>query len=90
MHTSPVINRIVASAVFGAVFAGSIVLAWSGPSAAAPGGNVAAPVGVGTTNQVKDANLSVNGISVFGNTLLNPNAYLNFGLTAGGGRVRYS
>lgn len=76
-------SRIVAGAVFGAVFASSIALAWSGPSAAAPGGNVAMPVGVGATNQVKDATISVNGISVFGNTLLNPNSYLNFGVTAG-------
>jgi len=33
--------------------------AWTGPSASPPNSNVAAPVNIGTTNQVKDANLSV-------------------------------
>ncbi len=32
---------------------------WVGPTAAPPGSNTAAPLNVGTTNQVKDANLSV-------------------------------
>jgi hypothetical protein len=32
---------------------------WTGPSAFPPGNNIAAPLNIGTTNQVKDANLSV-------------------------------
>ncbi len=40
--------------------------AWSGPTATAPAGNVAAPVNVGATDQVKNAGLSVNALTVFG------------------------
>jgi hypothetical protein len=74
----------VALAVFG--FAGS-ALAWSGPTANPPGNNVATPLNVGTSNQVKNAGLSVNALAVFGNTLLGgiagSNVFLNFGATPG-------
>ncbi len=58
--------------------------AWTGPTQAPPNGNVSAPVNVGTTNQVKNASLSVNGLAVFGNSLLSGTSrYLNFGTLSG-------
>jgi hypothetical protein len=63
------------------------VSAWSGPTANPPGNNVATPLNVGTSNQVKNAGLSVNALAVFGNTLLGgiagSNVFLNFGATPG-------
>ncbi len=44
----------------------SLLSAWSGPTATAPAGNVPAPINIGTTDQVKDAGLSVNALAVFG------------------------
>lgn len=44
----------------------SFVVAWTGPTATAPGGNVAAPINVGTVDQVKNAGLSVDALAVFG------------------------
>jgi|GEM_PF-1834561 hypothetical protein len=61
----------------------SVAAAWTGPSSAAPNGNVAAPINVGSANQVKNGSLGVSGLAVFGNTLLQGNSYLNFGSTAG-------
>jgi hypothetical protein len=65
----------------------TLVTAWTGPSASPPNGNVAAPVNVGTTDQVKNGGLGVNSLAVFGNSLLGgstgSNAYLNFGPTSG-------
>ncbi len=67
--------------------------AWTGPTQAPPGGNVAAPINVGTTAQTKDGYLGVNetGTPVFpledngdalveGDLVLNVNggAYINF------------
>lgn len=40
--------------------------AWTGPSASAPSSNASAPVNVGTTDQVKNAGLSLNALAVFG------------------------
>jgi hypothetical protein len=61
----------------------SSAAAWTGPSAAPPGSNVSAPLNVGTTAQVKNGNIGVNGLAVFGNTLLQGSSYLNFGSTVG-------
>lgn len=62
----------------------SIVIAWTGPSAAPPNGNVAAPLNVDSTDQVKDAGLAINALAVFGNAILaGASRYLNFGSTAG-------
>jgi hypothetical protein len=62
----------------------SVLIAWSGPTSAPPNGNVAAPVNVGDTDQVKNAGLSVNALAVFGNVILSGvSRYLNFGATAG-------
>jgi hypothetical protein len=72
----------VATFILGTISIG-IVYAWSGPTAAPPGGNVAAPINVGSTDQVKDGGIGVNKLAVFGNSLLGgftgSNAYLNFG-----------
>ena len=60
---------------------------WVGPTAAPPGNNVAAPINVGSTDQVKSGGLGVNSLVVFGNSLFGgttgSNAYLNFGDTSG-------
>jgi hypothetical protein len=82
-----------------ALLAGSIVLlgvtvsAWTGPLQSPPGctsGNPGcdAPINVGAAAQIKNGTVGVNGIAVFGNTILSGTnsagfAYLNFGTTAG-------
>lgn len=48
------------------IFSASLLFAWTGPTATAPAGNVSAPINVGTTDQVKNAGLSVNALTVFG------------------------
>jgi len=40
--------------------------AWTGPTQAPTGGNTSTPVHIGSTDQVKDGGLSLNGLSVFG------------------------
>ncbi len=49
-----------------ATLSASMLSAWAGPTATAPAGNVAAPINVGATDQVKDAGISVNSLAVFG------------------------
>ena len=65
----------------------TLVTAWTGPTAPPPGNNVAAPINVGTTDQVKNGGLGVNSLAVFGNSLFGGStgsiAYLNFGTTVG-------
>ena len=65
------------------LFAFTVAAAWSDPTEAPPNGNVAAPINVGTTDQVKNGGLGVNSLTVFGNSLFGgstgSNAYLNFG-----------
>ncbi len=66
----------------------AIAVAWQGPQGIPPTNNVSAPINVGATDQTKNGNLGVNGLAVFGNTLLrNPVVqaltYLNFGATSG-------
>ena len=67
----------------GAIFFSLVASAWTGPTATAPGNNTAAPINVGSVNQVKNGNIGVNGLAVFGNTLLQGSSYLNFGSTSG-------
>lgn len=62
---------------------GTIAAAWTGPTGSPPSNNVAAPINGGSASQVKNGNLGVNGLAVFGNTLLQGSSYLNFGTTAG-------
>ncbi|MDB5187599.1 MAG: hypothetical protein JWO50_119 [Candidatus Kaiserbacteria bacterium] len=73
-------------------FSGAAVIsAWTGPTGTAPSNNVAAPINVGTIDQVKNAGLSVNTLLVAGNMLTagtyldlaGTNAYLNFGASTG-------
>lgn len=63
----------------------SAAAAWTGPTGNPPSGNVSAPINVGTTNQLKNGNLGVNGLAVFGNSILQGGSYLNWGSTAGSG-----
>jgi len=62
--------RIVLAAIFGGIVGASLVsfaaFAWTGPASSAPSGNVAAPLNVGASDQVKNAGLSVNALAVFG------------------------
>jgi len=46
-----------------------VFAAWSGPTATPPDGNTDAPVNVGIVDQIKDAGLGVNALSVFGRGL---------------------
>ena len=79
---------IVLVLLFGAAGSAS---AWAGPpyngvcnpSPCPPGGNVPAPLNVGSTNQTKNANLGLNGLAVFGNSILQASSYLNWGSTSG-------
>lgn len=71
------------------IAAPALALAWSGPPnqgacgdpPCPPGGNVPAPLNVGSTDQVKNAGLSVNALAVFGSTAINGNTYLKTGVT---------
>jgi len=47
--------------------------AWTAPTAPPPGGNVSAPVNIGTTAQVKNGSLSVNAFSAFGSAYVQGN-----------------
>ena len=72
--------------IIGTIFASFVAYAstWVGPTAAPPGNNVAAPINVGTVDQVKDAGIGMNSLAVFGNAILNGTSrYLNFGSTVG-------
>ena len=70
----------VATFIAGMVFASFVVFAWTGPTAAPPGNNVATPVNVGTVSQIKNGSLGVNSLAVFGNAIISTvSGYLNFG-----------
>jgi len=74
----------IGGVAFGTIFSAIIVSAWTGPTDTAPNSNVSAPLNVGSTSQTKNGVLGVNGLAVFGDTILDgPNSYLNFGATAG-------
>ena len=74
----------ISGIAFGTIFSAIIVSAWTGPTGTAPNSNVSAPLNVGSTSQTKNGVLGVNGLAVFGDTILGgPNSYLNFGATAG-------
>lgn len=76
--------ELITAGLIGAIFASMIVLAWTGPTSPPPNGNVAAPINVGGTDQVKNAGLALNSLAVFGNQILSGTSrYLNFGTTAG-------
>src|SRR6266851_994608 len=69
--------------VVGLILSAVVAFAWTGPTASPPSNNVAAPINVGSTAQVKNGSLGVSDLAVFGNTLLQASAYLNWGTTAG-------
>lgn len=69
--------------IVGTTLSTVIAIAWTGPSSSPPSSNVSAPINVGSTDQVKNANLGVNGLAVFGNSLLQASSYLNWGATSG-------
>lgn len=74
---------VAVSVLIGNMAVTAIALAWTGPTSTAPNGNVAAPINVGATDQVKNGNLGVSGLAVFGNSILQANSYLNWGATVG-------
>ena len=49
------------------------VFAWTGPTQGPPNGNVSAPINVGTENQIKNAGLGIDALSVFGDGYLSGN-----------------
>jgi hypothetical protein len=57
----------IASFILGTISIG-IAYAWSESTAAPPNGNVAAPINVGSTDQVKNGGLGLNSLAVFGNS----------------------
>ena len=73
----------LSGALVGSALSSMVALAWTGPTGTPPSNNVPAPINVGSTNQVKSANIAVNGLAVFGNSLLQASSYLNWGVTAG-------
>ena len=85
MHTRTIAVAVL-SFILGTISVG-FAYAWNGPTAAPPNGNVAAPINVGPTDQVKNGGLGLNSLAVFGNSLFGgsagSNAYLNFGDTSG-------
>jgi hypothetical protein len=75
---------LIAAFITGTIFTSFLVVAWTGPTSPPPSGNVAAPINVGTTDQIKDGGLGVNALAVFGNAILSgASRYLNFGTIAG-------
>lgn len=67
MRRAPFLSLIlIAAFAFNTLLIAGALQAWSGPTATAPSGNVAAPINVGTTDQVKDAGISINALAVFG------------------------
>ncbi len=54
----------------GLVLSVAVALAWQGPTATPPNGNVAAPINVGAIDQIKNAGLSLNKLAVFGSTYI--------------------
>ena len=61
--SSIVLLAVIAALLLGYQYMGA---AWSEPTTTAPGGNVDAPLNVGTTDQVKNAALGVDALAVFG------------------------
>ena len=70
MHPYRTILHLLALTIIFSCFAGYSFMnaAWTPPPAAPPTSNTEAPVNVGTTDQVKNGGLSVDALSVTGNT----------------------
>jgi hypothetical protein len=69
--------------VVGSIFFSVIASAWTTPTLPAPTVNATAPVNIGSAAQTKNGTLGVNGLAVFGNSLLQAGSYLGFGATSG-------
>jgi len=67
------ITHSLAAAIALIVFGAFAVFAWTGPTQAPPNGNASAPINVGSSDQVKNAGLSVNALAVFGNSAMTGN-----------------
>ncbi|MBT3730150.1 hypothetical protein HON59_00815 [bacterium] len=61
--TKIIILAILLTAALGVNY---LFAAWTGPTQAPTGGNTSTPIHVGTTDQVKNGGLSLDGLSVFG------------------------
>jgi hypothetical protein len=80
-------NFAVKAAVFAVIGLGTAALsafAWTGPTQTAPGGNVSAPLNVGTSTQIKYGNLVLNGLSVNAATILSGLLQIPIGTPAPG------
>jgi hypothetical protein len=78
------LKSVVAGIGVGVIFASFAALAWTGPTATPPNNNVAAPINVGTVDQIKDAGIGMDSLAVFGNAIISTvSGYLNFGETVG-------
>lgn len=77
--TKKLFIQVIVSAValLTVIVSASMVVAWSGPTAVAPSGNVAAPVNVGTDDQVKNGGLSLTSLAVWGGSALNGSVWAN-------------
>ena len=72
--------QIISGTLLGLILSfGIVVSAWSGPSASAPAGNVAAPLNVSSLTQTKSGALGVSYLSNTGDLwFIGSNRYLNF------------
>ena len=81
--TTKHLTPFILGAVVGSVFFSILVSAWTAPSGTPPANNASAPVNLGPAAQVKNGNIGVNGLAVFGNTAMQGNLVLTQGnLTA--------
>ena len=71
--------------IISAFLALSIVFAWTEPTTAPPGGNVASPVNIGDIAQIKSGPLQVNGFRNIGTTVLDGN--VGIGTTSPGAKL---
>ena len=80
--TKTLILAFVLTAALGVNY---LFAAWTGPTQAPTGGNTSTPVHVGTTDQVKNGGLSLDGLSVFGGGYFQGNIGVNEVAPATGG-----
>lgn len=62
---------LILGTILGSLVSVAVVSAWTAPTGAPPTANVSAPINVSSTPQVKNAAISVNGITVYGATVVN-------------------
>ena len=81
--TTKHLTPFILGAVVGSVFFSILVSAWTAPSGTPPANNASTPFNLGPAAQVKNGNIGVNGLAVFGNTAMQGNLVLTQGnLTA--------